>query len=73
MCYNGVVWLSKVCYNVSIADSVYYNKFCIADMLHLLPILSTFYPGVRIVYLCVKEHKSGDEKYFPHQCVEPAL
>ena len=34
MCYNGVVWLSKVCYNVSIADSVYYNKFCIADMLH---------------------------------------
>ena len=33
MCYNGVVWLSKVCYNVSIADSVYYNKFCIADML----------------------------------------
>ena len=33
MCYNGVVWLSKVCYNVSIADSVYYNKLCIADML----------------------------------------
>ena len=34
MCYNGVVWLSKVCYNVFIADSVYYNMFCIADMLH---------------------------------------
>nr|XP_049461136.1 uncharacterized protein LOC125906424 isoform X2 [Anopheles coluzzii] len=35
MCYNGVVWLSKVCYNVFIADSVYYNMFCIADMLQL--------------------------------------
>ena len=36
MCYNGVAWLSKVCYNVSLADSVYYNMFCIADMLQLL-------------------------------------
>ena len=35
MCYNGVAWLScYVCYNVSMADSVYYNMFCIADMLH---------------------------------------
>ena len=33
MCYNGVTWLSKVCYYVSMADSVYYNMFCIADML----------------------------------------
>ena len=33
MCYNGVAWLFKVCYNVAMADSVYYNMFCIADML----------------------------------------
>ena len=28
---DGVIWLS----NVSIADSVYYNKFCVADMLQV--------------------------------------
>ena len=33
MCYSAVIWLSEVYYNVSIADSVYYNTFCIADML----------------------------------------
>ena len=35
MCCNSVVWLSKVCYNESIADSVYYNKLYIAEMLHV--------------------------------------
>ena len=33
MCCNSVIWLSEVCYNVSIVDSVVYNKFCILDML----------------------------------------
>ena len=40
MCYNGVIWLSKVCYYVSMADSVYYNMFCIADMLQLYSMAS---------------------------------
>ena len=33
MCCNSVIWLSEVCYNESIVDSVVYNKFCLADML----------------------------------------
>ena len=33
MCCNSVIWLSEVCYNVSIADSVVYNKLYVADML----------------------------------------
>ena len=33
MCCNSVIWLSEVCYNVSIADNVVYNKFQLADML----------------------------------------
>ena len=36
MCYNGVTWLSKVCYYVFMAVSVYYNMFFIADMLQTL-------------------------------------
>ena len=32
--YNSVIWLSGVCYNVSISDIVYYNMLCIVDMLH---------------------------------------
>ena len=27
-----------MCYNVSMANSVYYNMFCIADMLQKLPL-----------------------------------
>ena len=41
MCCNGVIWLSEVCYNVSIADSVYYKKFCIADMLQFNIVLKS--------------------------------
>ena len=40
MCCNNVVWLSEVCYNVFIADSVYYNKLCIVDMLHYNVVLT---------------------------------
>ena len=29
-----MICLSEVRYNVSIVDSVYYNKFCIVDMQH---------------------------------------
>ena len=31
-----MIWHSRVCYNVSITDSVYYNKLCIADTLIFL-------------------------------------
>ena len=55
MCYNGVVWLSKVCYNVFIADSVYYNMFCIADMLQTvfglgMSVLTTSPTWLSVIY-----------------------